>query len=103
MDKVWQAAPAEAKQAYGKACAETAKRCCEEFLTDWAWDPMRVTEGLAEAATRTGGLPRELSIGSDARFGLQPMRHLPAAYYERVIYYWMSWHLVEPVPAADDE
>ena len=92
----WAAAPAEAREAYGGACAESSKRCCEELLHEWAWDPARVVEGLADAATRRGALPCELCIGADARYSLLALRHLPPRVYEAFIYYWVAWHLVEP-------
>ena len=74
----------------------SAKLCCEMFLTDWAWDPARVTEGLAREATRMRTWRREVAIGGDVLFGLNVLRHLPPTVYESVIYYWMAWHLVEP-------
>ena len=38
LDRVWASAPGEVQKAYGSVCHESSKRCCEEFLTDWAWD-----------------------------------------------------------------
>ena len=96
LDRVWASAPAEVQNAYGGACHESSKRCCEEFLTDWAWDPERVTEALSACATSLAKLPCELTVGGDARYGLNLMRHLPPAVYEAVVLYWMAWHLIEP-------
>ena len=47
-------------------------------------------------ATQPRGLPHELAVGADARYGLNLMKHLPATVYEAVILYWMKWNLVEP-------
>ena len=96
LDRVWAGAPAEAKAAYGAVCHESTKRCCEEFLTDWAWDPARVAEQLTWCATTRGALPCELAIGSDARFALNLVKHLPPAVYEAVCLWWLKWNLVEP-------
>ena len=38
-------------------------------------------------------------IGSDARFGLNLMRHLPPPVYEALIYQWIAWNLVKPAQA----
>ena len=58
----------------------------------------RITYYLVFTLQATGlrAPPCELTVGSDALFGLQLMRRLPAAAYEFLISTWICWNLVEP-------
>jgi NAD(P)-dependent dehydrogenase (short-subunit alcohol dehydrogenase family) len=94
--RVWSEQTPQLRAEYGEPFLGTLVGASESFLTDWAWDPERVVEGLARAATSTHKPPRELAIGSDARFALNVLKHLPPAVYESVIYYWLCWDVIEP-------
>ena len=71
------------------------------MMDDWAWDPERVSEALARAVTQVRAPPAELTIGGDALFGLNALRHLPPAVYEAIIYHWYAWTLVMPSDAEN--
>jgi len=96
----WQALPAETKAVYGEGCKASSFEIAHQMMTDWAWEPARVTEELARAITQTRAPPIELTIGGDARFGLNVVRHLPPAVYEAFIWYWYAWNLVPPAQRA---
>ena len=72
--RVWAAATPEVRAQYGEPCFHSTLTCINQLMTDWAWDAARVTEGLAGAATGLRAPPCELTIGSDAIFGLHVMR-----------------------------
>eukprot|EP00322_Chrysochromulina_rotalis_P019369 CAMPEP_0115844820 /NCGR_PEP_ID=MMETSP0287-20121206/9024_1 /TAXON_ID=412157 /ORGANISM="Chrysochromulina rotalis, Strain UIO044" /LENGTH=375 /DNA_ID=CAMNT_0003298555 /DNA_START=29 /DNA_END=1156 /DNA_ORIENTATION=- len=97
--KLWGAVPQETRALYGEACARSAFQVADEMMSDWAWEPARVTEALARAVTQVQPPPCELTIGSDARFGLNVMRHLPPRIYEALIWHWIAWNLVKPAQA----
>ena len=84
------------------AGAESCFRIADGMMSDWAWEPERVTEALARAATSRGAPPAEVTIGADARFGLNLLRHLPAAALETVIWRWYASELVPPAGASAD-
>lgn len=95
--KIWDEMPQSTRDTYGEACFASAAIVTEQTLTDWAWDPARVVEGLTRAATRVQSPPRELAIGADAKYFLDVVRRFPPAVYETCIYYGMCWDLVEHV------
>ena len=80
----WTAAPAAVRAAYGEACFDSSLGIVQKIFTDWAWDPARVVEALARAATSRSKPPCELVVGGDARLGLNVMRHLPSALAEAI-------------------
>ena len=47
-----------------------------------------MTESLARAITQVRPPPSELTIGSDALYRLNALRHLPPSVYEALIWRW---------------
>ena len=92
----WSQLSPSIKELYGDACAESCLQIADDMMTDWAWDPERVSDALSRAATQVRAPPSELTIGGDARFGLNALRHMPAFVYEAVIFHWYAWNLVMP-------
>ncbi|EOD17772.1 hypothetical protein EMIHUDRAFT_310752 [Emiliania huxleyi CCMP1516] len=88
----WTSLGGEARALYGDHCAESCFRIADGMMSDWAWEPERVTEALARAATSRGAPPAELNL----------LRHLPAAALETVIWRWYASELVPPAGASAD-
>ena len=100
---LWSSLPPQTKALYGEDCARSVFQVADEMLLDWAWDSERVTESLARAITQVRPPPSELTIGSDALYGLNALRHLPPSVYEALIWRWVAWNLVSPHQAASHE
>ena len=96
VDKLWQVTPPATKHQYTEAGHASLAMASEQLLTDWAWEADRVTDGLTRAVAWVTPPPAELTIGSDARYGLNVIRHFPPRVVETLIYYWLGWDFVEP-------
>jgi NAD(P)-dependent dehydrogenase (short-subunit alcohol dehydrogenase family) len=101
VSRKWSGLAPAVKAMYGDACAQSCFEIARGMMDDWAWDPERVSEALARAVTQVRAPPAELTIGGDALFGLNALRHLPPAVYEAIIYHWYAWNLVMPSDAEN--
>ena len=101
VSRKWSGLAPAVKAMYGDACAQSCFEIARGMMDDWAWDPERVSEALARAVTQVRAPPAELTIGGDALFGLNAVRHLPPAVYEAIIYHWYAWNLVMPSDAEN--
>jgi NAD(P)-dependent dehydrogenase (short-subunit alcohol dehydrogenase family) len=101
VSRKWSGLAPSVKAMYGDACAQSCFEIARGMMDDWAWDPERVSEALARAVTQVRAPPAELTIGGDALFGLNALRHLPPAVYEAIIYHWYAWNLVMPSDAEN--
>ncbi|KAL3892953.1 MAG: hypothetical protein SGPRY_014620, partial [Prymnesium sp.] len=97
--QTWERLPSHTKSLYGDECATSCFDIVKSMMSDFAWEPARVTEGLARVVSSVNPPPSELVIGGDALYGLMVLRHLPADLLEKIIWWSVMWQLHMPCRA----
>ena len=93
---LWESLPRSVKAIYGDQCAKSSFRVADQMMSDWAWEPARVSEALVRVISQQRPPPAELTIGTDAWTVLHALRHLPPPIYEWVISRSLLWQFERP-------